>query len=208
MEIITDVEKELDIVINESEPLRDGVLKVHLNDIFGNNETKTIPISEIPISENITDKIKEKTSSEPEQEKSQKEIFAEVKAMAYGFNFVMVTGSALVAKMFSKEIDSKNISASETELQRLAKVAQPVYEKYMTGTSPETLLLISILGIYGFKIAGEFMNCSDLAKKTSKEVSKVTLKNKEADDESSEHSGDKRYFQTGNKKGTLKPSHS
>ena len=183
--------------------IREGTTKLTLDEILGvkseNSETKD---SETKDSEKESE-TKEK-ESETKEDKTKQEIFAEVKALTYGLNFIMVGLSGIVANLMGKQIDTKNISASDTELNRLAKVAQPVYLKYSSGMSDEKILVLAILSVYGFRIAGEFMNASDLAKKTTKETQKPFDNMRESENES--WKGNPDYFQTGKKAGTLKPS--
>lgn len=183
--------------------IREGTTKLTLDEILGvkseNSETKD---SETKDSEKESE-TKEK-ESETKEDKTKQEIFAEVKALTYGLNFIMVGLSGIVANLMGKQIDTKNISASDTELNRLAKVAQPVYLKYSSGMSDEKILALAILSVYGFRIAGEFMNASDLAKKTTKETQKPFDNMRESENES--WKGNPDYFQTGKKAGTLKPS--
>jgi hypothetical protein len=200
-----EIESDLLVKVNDNGETREGVTKIDLNEIFGTE--KDTPV--VPISKEKRESIKQ-VDSEPEnreekEEKTQKEVFAEVKALTYGFNFTMVTLTGLLGSLLKKDVDAKNISASEVELTRLAKVAQPVYEKYFSnGASPEALLVISILGIYGFRIAGELLNAPELAKKTTKQFVK-TMPN-DFDSEIEDWKGNPDFFQTGNKAGKMKPS--
>ena len=188
-------EETLDIKPTEFEA-REGTAKLSVDDILGVQSEKIEPEKGKPENEKASE-------GETKEEKTNKEVFQEVKALTYGFNFLMVGLSQIVANMMGKEIDTKNISASDAELTRLAKVAQPVYEKYSSGMSDEKILILAVFSIYGFRIAGEFMSASDLAKKTTKETQKPFDNVKS---ESENWKGNKNYFQTGSKAGTLKPS--
>lgn len=193
MENSENLETDLEIVPPIDEATREGVTKGNISDILGDNfgvdEKETETSDSQP---------KGSETKESDSEKTQKEIFAEVKAMCYTLNFAVVTGCGLIAGMLGKKIDTSNINASDSELIRLAKVAQPVYEKYMKNMSPETLLIVTILSIYGFRVAGEFMGESEIAKNTTDEVSKAMK------DKNNSWLGNKDYYQTGKKAGQLK----
>jgi len=194
------MESNIDIlnVVPDIVEIREGTAKIELDDILGIQSEKKEPETEKAESKSENSEQKEETR----EEKTNKEVFAEVKALTYGFNFLIVGLSQIVGNMMGKEIDTRNISASDFELTRLAKVAQPVYEKYSSGMSDEKILVLAVLSVYGFRVAGEFMNASDLAKKTTKETQKPFDSVKS---ESENWKGNKDYFQTGDKAGTLKP---
>lgn len=203
-ETIVDVPREtsqiFDVSPKEDEEVREGVIKNSLDDIFGVQEKE----HQGSKPENGESPKESESPKEGEaKEKTKGEVFAEVKALTYVLNFVMVSGAKIVANMMKKEIDENNINASDQELNRLAKVAQPVYEKYTTSISPESTLILAILSIYGFRIMGEFMGAADIAEKATKETSKVSLKQPSDDS----WIGNKDYFQSGAKKGKLKNKH-
>lgn len=203
MDNLTDIETDLNVIVQNEGEVREGVTKLSLDDILG--------VVKEDVSRGTSVEGEPKTESEPKaeapkgdenKERSNKEIFAEVKALVYVLNFLMVGGSQMVANLMGKTIDKKNINASEEELNRLAKVAQPVYEKHMGKMSDEKLLILAILSIYGFRIMGEFMGAPEEAAKTSKAAFKETEK---ASDSNQHWHGNPDYFQTGKKAGQRKP---
>ena len=110
---------------------------------------------------------------------------------------VCLTGS-LVANFFGYDLPADKLSASEAQLKKLAKVGQPLYEKYVKGSlSVENAFIICLISIYGSKIL-------EHAKKKQQKSS--TPRRTAENTENTEYwVGDNRYFQTGKKAGQLKP---
>ena len=146
------------------------------------------------------------SNSEQKPEQTKKEVFEEVKTAVYTFDMLVTLGSGIAANIFKKQINAANISATESQLKRLAEVAQPVYEKHASKMSEELILIVAIFGIYGFKIYNEFSTDEeDLPKneKLEKSLVKQVRKNEIPNDE--DWKGNTMYFQTGQKAGQLKP---
>lgn len=191
------IETELDVKPLQDEELREGVLKGNLSDILGEDFGKDDTKDEKQSQESTQETDKENTENSGSK-KTNKEIFAEVKAMCFTLNFIICTGCGMIGNIFGKNINTANINASDAELNRLAKVAQPVYEKYSTKMSLEWLLIVTILSIYGFRIAGEFMQEPEMAAKATNETAKAFR------DKDALWVGNPDYFQTGKKMGQLK----
>ena len=114
-------------------------------------------------------------------------------------NFGVGFAVPLVANLFGKEIDGSKILASDTQLKKLAKAGKPLYEKYLQNKmSAETAFVICLVSVYGGKILAEI-------KDKPKQKTQKTENKEETNEEKPFWLGNPDYFQTGQKKGTLKP---
>ena len=167
------------------ETKRDNIFEEIENKYANVEETE---YSEVENSENRNEPSQTGTHSEnvPTGQQSQQQINTpsesdtpiEVKAVVTAFDSVMATIMTLGCSLFGITIERKHVVLSEMEINRLSKVAAPVWEKYKGSFSIEGVLAVTLLGLYGGKLASAISLADNPKPKTKidKTVSKENEK--------------------------------
>jgi hypothetical protein len=191
-------EKNIELV-NESEILGDRTdfeTPEILKGLFGEetvNETKETENKNIESSN-------ENSQNTESQTVNDDEVGVDLMGAMTMINFGISMGGSLIADMFGYELPSDKILATDAQLKKLAKAGKPLYEKYLQNKmSAETAFIICLISVYGGKVLANIKK-----KQTKKIVSKK--ENKETETETEDWIGNPDYFQTGKKRGQLKPS--